>query len=414
MFRPLPGLTAVSRAHRLLLGVFALSGLISFSWLARIPSVRDALRLTAADLGGILLLGSVGALLTVVSSATLLARFGSARIFGTGAVVMSTGFVLMGTGAGVGARWIFLVGVLLNGIGGALLNVPMNVESARIERAYGRTVIPHFHAAFSAGAVGGSVLGALASAAEVPVLVQFAVVGVGVGTLRLIALAFGLVLPGGAHGGRSEDSGRATAGLRAWSEPRTLLIGVVAFAAALSEGAANNWLSLAFVDAFAAPEAAGGLVLGVFIGSMTLVRVLGTSVIDRLGRVATLQLSGVTAFLGLASFGLAGSPPFAIFGVALWGVGAALCFPIAVAAASDLPEAAAGRVSVVASMSSIAVLTAAPMIGYLASFLGETQHALLAVLVVLVAGLAVSGRVAPPADDTPPVGADALSPARAT
>ena len=141
MFRPLPGLTAVSRAHRLLLGVFALSGLISFSWLARIPSVRDALRLTAADLGGILLLGSVGALLTVVSSATLLARFGSARIFGTGAVVMSTGFVLMGTGAGVGARWIFLVGVLLNGIGGALLNVPMNVESARIERAYGQMCI---------------------------------------------------------------------------------------------------------------------------------------------------------------------------------------------------------------------------------------------------------------------------------
>ena len=41
--------------------------------------------------------------------------------------------------------------------------MPLNVESARIERAMGRTVIPQFHAAFSIGAVAGSALGARAS-----------------------------------------------------------------------------------------------------------------------------------------------------------------------------------------------------------------------------------------------------------
>ena len=401
MFRPSSGPAAVDRARLLLLTAFALSGVMAFSWLARIPSIRDALGLTPSELGGILLIGSVGALVTVFSAGTLLARFGSARVFGTGAVVMSVGFLLMGAGPAWGSSWLFGLGIVVNGIGGALLNVPMNVESARIERAYGRTVIPHFHAAFSAGAVAGSILGAGASSVGIPVVVQFGVVGTLVAVIRLATLAGGLVLPTTSRRRPvvASPGTKPASQLRFWTEPRTLLIGVVAFAAALTEGAANNWLALAFVDGFGTPEAAGGLALGVFIGSMTVVRVFGTRLIDRLGRVASLQLSGIVTFVGVALFGLAPAPVVAMVGVALWGLGAALCFPIAVAAASDDPERAAGRVSVIASMGSVAVLTAAPMIGFVADYLGGTQHALLVVLVVLVVGLAVSRHVAPPMDE---------------
>ncbi len=396
MFRPTHAIAAHERARVLLLGAFALSGVISFSWLARVPSVRDDLGLSAVELGGILLVGSIGALATVFSSATLLARFGSARVFAAGAVVMSAGFVLMGVGPSLASREVFGLGIIVNGIGGALLNVPMNVESARIEQAYGRAVIPHFHAAFSAGAVGGSVLGAAASSAGIPVVAQFAVVGVLVGGLRLAALAAGMVMPGAPvpsrhRAQRSDRKG----GFTVWTEPRTVLIGVVAFAAALSEGAANNWLALAFVDGFGSTEAIGGLVLGVFIGSMAVVRVLGTRVIDGLGRVASLQLSGLFGFLGLALFGLSSRPQVALVGVALWGVGAALCFPITVAAVSDDPRKAPARVSVMSSMGSVAAMTAAPLVGVAAAALGGTQHALLVVLVGMLASLAVSRRVGP-------------------
>lgn len=396
MFRPTHAIAAHERARVLLLGAFALSGVISFSWLARVPSVRDDLGLSAVELGGILLVGSIGALATVFSSATLLARFGSARVFAAGAVVMSAGFVLMGVGPSLASREVFGLGIIVNGIGGALLNVPMNVESARIEQAYGRAVIPHFHAAFSAGAVGGSVLGAAASSASIPVVAQFAVVGALVGGLRLAALAAGMVMPGAPvpsrlRAQRSERKG----GFTVWTEPRTVLIGVVAFAAALSEGAANNWLALAFVDGFGSTEAIGGLVLGVFIGSMAVVRVLGTRVIDGLGRVASLQLSGLFGFLGLALFGLSSRPQVALVGVALWGVGAALCFPITVAAVSDDPRKAPARVSVMSSMGSVAAMTAAPLVGVAAAALGGTQHALLVVLVGMLASLAVSRRVGP-------------------
>jgi fucose permease len=382
------------RARLLLIGVFGISGVMAFSWLARIPSVRDQLSLTPADLGLILLVGSIGALVTVFSAPALLARFGSSPVFATGAVVNALGFVLIGAGTAMGSLWVFGLAIVINGIGGSLLTVPMNVESARIEQAHGRSVIPHFHAAFSAGAVGGSILGAVASSAGVPVWLQFSVVAVAVGALRLAALRAGLVMPGAPVKARAELA-KAPAVLSVWREPRAILIGVLAFAAAISEGAANNWLSLAFVDGFGATEAFGGIVLGVFIGTMTIVRVFGSRAIDGLGRVASVQLSCVLAIAGLAAFGLSTSPQLALVGVALWGSGTALCFPLAVAAASDEPAGAQARVSMMASLASVAVMTAAPLIGVVAVAFGGPQHALLVVVVPLVAGLFVAGRVAP-------------------
>jgi len=382
------------RARLLLIGVFGISGVMAFSWLARIPSVRDQLSLTPADLGLILLVGSIGALVTVFSAPALLGRFGSSRVFATGAVVNTLGFVLIGVGTAMGSPLLFGLAIVINGIGGSLLTVPMNVESARIEQAHGRSVIPHFHAAFSAGAVGGSILGAVASSAGVPVWLQFAVVAVAVGALRLAALRAGLVMPGAPVNARAEPA-KAPAVGSVWREPRAILIGVLAFAAAISEGAANNWLSLAFVDGFGTTEAFGGIVLGVFIGTMTIVRVFGSRAIDGLGRVASVQLSCVLAIAGLAAFGLSDSPQLALVGVALWGSGTALCFPLAVAAASDEPAGAQARVSMMASLASVAVMTAAPLIGVVAVAFGGPQHALLVVVVPLVAGLFVAGRVAP-------------------
>ncbi len=395
MNRAFLALAVHERARLLLIGVFGISGVMAFSWLARIPSVRDQLSLTPADLGLILLVGSIGALVTVFSAPALLTRFGSTRVFATGAVVNTLGFILIGAGTAMGSSWVFGLAIVINGIGGSLLTVPMNVESARIEQAHGRSVIPHFHAAFSAGAVGGSILGAVASSAGVPVWLQFAVVAIAVGGLRLAALRAGLVMPGAPAVNAGAEAAKTPAVLSVWREPRAIMIGVLAFAAAISEGAANNWLSLAFVDGFGATEAFGGIVLGVFIGTMTIVRVFGSRAIDGLGRVASVQLSCVLAIAGLAAFGLSDSPQLALVGVALWGSGTALCFPLAVAAASDEPAGAQARVSMMASLASVAVMTAAPLIGVVAVAFGGPQHALLVVVVPLVAGLLVAGRVAP-------------------
>lgn len=398
MLRPSAAKTTPQRARLLLIVAFAVTGIVTFSWMARIPSVMSELGLTAPEFGAVLLVGSIGSVVTVVASGGLLNRFGTTRLFVWGALVNAAGIALMGIGPALASVWLFTLGIIISGIGGALLNVSVNLESTRIEQALGRTVIPHFHAGFSIGAVIGSLIGAGSSSLAIPVGVQFVAIAALSGAMRLGALAAGLVLPGRTLAAPGGDHWlrKVRGELAAWTEPRTMQIALVAFVAAFSEGVANNWLTVSFVESFAEPEAVAGLALGVFIAAMTVLRVFGARLIDRLGRARSLQASLATSLVGLAVFGISSAAGPAVVGTALWGLGAALCFPIAVAAASDEPALAPGRVSVVASMGSIAALVAAPMVGFLAAGLGA-QHAMLVVLVGLLLAFAVSPRVDPPA-----------------
>lgn len=415
-----PGLPpAVSRARWLLMGLFGLTGIIFSSWLARIPTVRDLLDLSTSELGLMLLIGSLGALLTVTFAGMIVQRFGSRTSLLLSTAVLAVGYVLMGVGPTVGSVPLLGVGIFLNGVAIALGNVPLNVESARIERAMGRTVIPQFHAAFSIGAVAGSAIGALASHYDISVALQFSVIAAVAVAWRLGSLR-GVVLDA-APGDRPRNgtvpvtdgpvasavpAGRRrkiASSLDSWREPRTLLIGVVVMAAALSEGSANDWLSLAVVDGFEKPEAVGAAMLGVFVGAMTLVRLLGTRLIDRFGRVVVLRTSGSVAIVGLLLFGFAPTLLLAGVGVVLWGFGAALAVPIGIAAASDDPMRAAGRVAVVSSFASVASIAAPPLLGIAAAATGA-RHALVLITVAMVASVVLAARVAPetPGEPTEP------------
>lgn len=420
-----PDAHRLARARWLLMGLFALTGITFSSWLARIPAVRDALDLSTAELGGMLLVGSLGALVTVTVAGVVVQRFGSRVGIVASTAALSVGYVLMGVGPAVGSVPVLAVGIFLNGVAVALGNVPLNVESGRVERAMGRTVIPQFHAAFSIGAVTGSGLGAVAAALGVPVVVQFSAVAALAVVWRLASLR-GVVLDAtpddrrtsrparddaalavpatGPAAGAPAPAGRrrriATA-LDSWREPRTLLIGVVIMAAALSEGSANDWLSLAVVDGFGRSEAVGGAMLGVFVGAMTVVRLLGTRLIDSFGRVAVLRVSGVVSLGGLLLFGLAPTLELAVVGIVGWGFGAALAVPVGIAAASDDPLRSAGRVAVVSSFASVASLAAPPLLGIAAESMGA-RHALLLIGVAMVASVLLAARVAPETDAARP------------
>lgn len=419
-----PSPAVVARARVLLLGLFGLTGITFSSWLARIPTVRDLLDLSTAELGAMLLVGSLGALVTVSVAGVVVQRYGSRHSLLASTAVLAVGYVLMGIGPTVGSVALLAAGVFLNGIAIPLGNLPINVESARIERAMGRTVIPQFHAAFSIGAVTGSGIGAAASHAGVPLTVQFSAIAAVVVVWRLASLR-GVVLattpdeharsvavppPAPRRPGRA---GRLASALDAWREPRTLLIGVVLLAAALSEGSANDWLSLAVVDGFASTEAVGGVVLGVFVAAMTLVRLLGTRLLDRYGRVAVLRASGIVSLVGLLLFGFAPSLVLAGAGVAAWGFGAALAVPIAIAAASDDPLRAAGRVAVISSFSSVASIAAPPLLGFAAEAVGA-RHALVLLAVALVLSIALAHVVRPDRAETPSPGAADLPTAAPT
>ena len=391
----------VTRARWLLMVMFALLGITSSSWLARLPSVRAMLGLSPAALGSMLIVGAVGSLATVTVTGYLVARFGGRRVMTVSAVAFSSAYLIIGIGTAAPSVPLVAIGVFLMGASFALGNIPLNIETAAVQRRVGRAILPQFHAGFSIGAVLGSLFGAAMAALGITPLTQFAWIAVLALVIRLYAIPQ-VIIESGARTPRMpvERAERPTraAGIRdalgAWRERRTVLIGVVILSAALSEGAANNWLAIAVVDGFHRAEAVGGVVFGVFVGSMTLVRLLGTRLIDTYGRVSVLRVSGLVSLAGLLVFGIAPSFWLAGVGVVAWGLGAALAVPIGISAASDEPARAAARVSVVSSFSSIASLSAPPLLGLLAQQIG-VRHALLLICLAMIASASVAGTVRP-------------------
>ena len=366
----------VAQARRLLISLYFLMGIAVASWLARLPSIRSALDLSAAELGSVLVVGSVGSLAMVVVAGAVTNRWGSRRVLLTGAVLFSIGNALVGLAPAVGSVVVLAVGILVSSSSYALSNVPMNLETVVIERRMGRTVVPQFHAAFSIGSVTGSLIGAAVSWAGVPVVWHFLAISLVTLGWRKFAVP-GAVLPLPSSLTLVADqapAARRGAALRtafaAWREPRTLLIGVIVMTAALSEGSANNWLTIAVVDGFTQTEAVAALVFGVFVGSMTVSRLLGTLVIGRYGRVKVLIASAISSLIGLLTFGLAPSLLAAAAGAAAWGLGAGLAVPIGMASVSGDRLRMAGRVAVVSAFASVASVAAPPLIGLAAEAVG--------------------------------------------
>lgn len=271
----------------------------------------------------------------------------------------------------------------------------MNLQGTVVERDLDRAIMPRFHAGFSLGAVAGAGVGALAAGAGVPLGWHLTVAAVA-SALSVLTLV-GFYLPDGAMtdpAPAAASGGPRRRALAAWVEPRTLLIGVMVLAAALTEGSANDWLALSVVDGFNSTQALGALTFGVFVAAMTLMRFAGTGLLDRYGRVPILRLCAGLALAGLLLFGLAPTLPLAMAGVILWGLGAALGFPVGMSAAADDPAHAAARVSVVSSIGYIAFLAGPPLLGMLADHLGY-RTALLAITAPLIVSLLLS-RVAAP------------------
>ena len=144
----------------------------------------------------------------------------------------------------------------------------------------------------------------------------------------------------------------------------------------------------AMVDDRHVDNGQGALLFGVFTVSMTIGRVVGGPLIDRLGRVVALRLSGAAAAVGLAIVILVPSVPVGVVGIVLWGLGASLGFPMGMSAAGDDPTRAAARVSAVATIGYVAFLVGPPVIGFVGDRIGLLNALWIVLVLIIIAVLA--------------------------
>jgi MFS family permease len=381
----------VVRWRTAVFAIFLATGLGFATWASRVPTAKANLGIDDFQLGLLLFASGAASILGLSLANVLLARWGARRGLMLGIALFASGIVLVGLGAQTLTSYALTgSGLALMGLGMGATDVMMNVEGAAIERATDRTIMPLFHALFSLGTVAGAAIGVAMTWWGVGIgphlwIIGALVVGGGVAAIAFVPAREAVDDPvGGETGPTRRDKFAAV--LAVWRDPRTYAIGAVMLGMAFAEGGANDWLPLAVVDGHDGTQAQGAIALTVFSVAMTTVRALGGPLVDRFGRVWTLRILAVAAGTGLIVFILAPSLPVALVGVALWGMGASLGFPLGMSAAADDPTKAAASVSAAATIGYVAFLCGPPILGWISHQIG-----LLNALWILVALIALSG-----------------------
>ncbi|QEU96071.1 MFS transporter [Streptomyces kanamyceticus] len=387
---PRPTAPGLRRLRVALTVFFALDGFVFAGWVVRIPAIKDQTGASASQLGLALLAVSAGAVITMTLTGRLCRRYGSLQTTVACGVLLPLSVALPPL-----TDSVLVLGLVLLFFGAAYggISVAMNSAAVDLVAALRRPVMPSFHAAFSLGGMIGAGLGGLVAGhlSPTPHLLGITVVG-----LAVTAVTAPVLLRDGAPDRLREHSSnpdaRPAPGARAphRMDRRTrglvLVFGLIALCTAYGEGAIADWGPLHLEQDLHAHPGVAAASYSCFAFAMTIGRLSGTTLLERLGRTRTVVGGGATACVGMLLGALAPSTGLALAGFAVTGLGLANIFPVAVERAGAL--AGPGGVAAASTLGYGGMLVGPPLIGFMADWYSLpaalTSVALLAATAALI------------------------------
>lgn len=357
------------------------------------PSIRDALGVAASEIGLIFLLGSIGSLFALPTAGPLVGALGAKHSIRLGLTTWTVGILGAAAALYFHSSWAFALALIAVSGGLSLWGAVMNIEGGLVEVARRKIILPQLHAIYSIGAVVGAFLSAPIAAAQVPVAGHLFVLAIPVWVFTMIATKWILSeaeveaftgVPVIADSGAEKRRQVKERTKRAWTEKRTLMIAVLVMSSGLLEGSANDWLALAMVDGYGQSEWRASLFFAAFLLSIVAVRLVAPHLVMRFGQVPLLRVLMSFGVVGLLLVAFAPSVEFALVGIVLWALGAALIFPACGSALSYEPSMTAARMSVMTSIEYGAYLVAPPLIGLVAEYIGYHRALALSVPMVVI------------------------------
>nr|WP_314219642.1 MFS transporter [Streptomyces sp. DSM 40713] len=401
---------------------FALDGFVFAGWVVRIPAIKEQTGASPSTLGLALLGVSAGAVITMMFTGRLCSRYGSHPVTVVCAVLLSLSVTLPPLTHSATALGAVL---LLFGAAYGSINVAFNSAAVDLVAALGRPVMPTFHAAFSLGGMIGAGLGGLVAGSLSPThhLLSLGIIGLLVTALTAPTLlrlepprspepaTSGPEHPttgprptttGPEHpttGPRPTTTGPEDPAPAKAAPPRptprarrlVVVFGLIALCTAYGEGALADWGALHLRQDLGSSAGVAAAGYACFALAMTVGRLTGTTLLERLGRTRTVVIGGGVAAAGMMLGALAPALWAALLGYSVAGLGLANLFPVAVERAGAL--AGPSGVATASTLGYGGMLLGPPAIGFMADWLSlPAALTSVAVLAAVAAGIGFTTR----------------------
>jgi MFS family permease len=378
-------------AKKALWANFAIMGVASMGWVARIPEIKDANGLSNAQFGLVLLASSLGSIVGAQLTGRLVHTFGSRKVLSVSSILLPAGLCAIG----FSTEPIVLAGALfLMGFGYSGTDVSLNTQAVAIEKILNARSMSSFHAMWSVGAFITTVLGGSIARVVSPQINLSAVAA-------LCVLAFTLcvyrLLPSDLDGHKGDDETTAKIPLFGKSVTSLWFIGFGLLAALIAEGSASDWGALLLRDDMGIGKGVNASAYASFALAMITARFLGDRALDHFGPARLVRMCGYFGAGGwAASIAIAvplsdSHPLIALIvinlGFVIAGLAIGPMFPAFILAASAIPGIAPSVSSARAFVIGLSGFFIGPsIIGFLAEGTSVSIAMAFPILSLLVAG----------------------------
>ncbi|MET9445122.1 MFS transporter [Streptomyces sp. NPDC006610] len=368
---------ALRRGRSSLAFGFFVQGVAFALLVTRIPAIQDRYGVSDALLPAFLAAVPVLAGVGSVATGRLVRRVPPSRV-----LRWSQPIVLLALlGVGAGERMAELaISLAAFGLAVGALDASMNMLGVSLQRAYGRSIMLGFHAAYSLGGIVGASLAWAGAHWEQALVVSYLPV---VGVLAPAALVGSRWYADDRGEGRAPEAGKVEGsgvGLRA-----LLPLCLVMTFAYIGDATVSNWSAKYVQDVLGGSEQLATVPYNVYMVTTLVGRALGDFGVRRFGAAAVVRGGAVLAAVGFAV--VAGAPGAwaGMAGFTLLGLGLCVLVPQTFAAAGRLfPGASDAAVARLNVFNYVGFLIGSPLVGALGDAWSHRGAMLVPMVLVLV------------------------------
>ncbi len=274
---------------------FAIMGIASMGWVARIPEIKDANGLNNAQFGLVLLASSLGSITGAQLAGRLVHTYGSRRVLLVSTILLPAGLCAIGFST---VPLFLAFALFLMGFGYSSTDVALNTQAVAVEKILQARSMSSFHALWSVGAFSTTVLGGSVARVLSP--------QVNLGAVSILCIAAFLpcvarLIPENLDGHQGEDETTAKIALFGKSVTSLWFIGFGLLAALIAEGSASDWGGLLLRDDMGVGKGVNATAYASFALAMITARFLGDRALDHFGPARLVRMCGYFGAIGWAA-----------------------------------------------------------------------------------------------------------------